>query len=126
MRRHVNTDKAPAAIGTYSQAVFAGDTLYLSGQLGLDPATMTLPAEFAAQCERMFSNLKAVVEAAGASLDQVVKLTVFLTDLSYFATVNEVMARYFTAPYPARSAVEVKGLPRGAMVEAEAVVWLGA
>jgi len=77
MRRHVNTDKAPAAIGTYSQAVFAGDTLYLSGQLGLDPATMTLPAEFAAQCERVFANLKSVVEAAGASLDQVVKLTVF-------------------------------------------------
>ena len=122
----ISTAGAPAAIGTYSQAVKVGDTVYLSGQIGLDPATMQMVEGFEAQTVRVFENLKAVAEAAGGSLADAVKLNIYLTDLANFAKVNEVMARYFSAPYPARSAVEVKGLPRGAMVEAEAVVWLGA
>lgn len=116
------TDKAPQAIGTYSQAVRAGNTVYLSGQIGLDPATMTLVEGIDAQVHRVFSNLQAVAEASGGSLADVVKLNVFLTDLGNFALVNTVMAEYFSQPYPARAAVGVASLPRGALVEADAVM----
>ncbi len=121
----IATDKAPAAIGTYSQAVKAGDTVYLSGQIGLDPASMQMLEGIDAQIVRVFDNLKAVAEAAGGSLADTVKLNVYLTDLGNFAKVNEVMARYFSQPYPARAAVGVASLPRGALVEADAVLVLG-
>ena len=121
----ISSAKAPAAIGTYSQAVRVGDTVYLSGQLGLDPSTMQLEEGIDAQVTRVFENLKAVVEAAGGSLADVVKLNVFLTDLGNFARVNETMARYFAEPFPARAAVGVSALPRGALVEADAVMHLG-
>ncbi len=122
----IATAQAPAAIGTYSQAVRVGDTVYLSGQIGLDPVTMQMVDGIDAQIVRVFDNLKAVAEAAGGSLADVVKLNVFLTDLSNFAKVNEVMARYFSEPFPARAAVGVKELPRGALVEADAVMFTGA
>ncbi len=123
----ISTTKAPAAIGTYSQAVKVGNTVYLSGQIPLDPVTMTLvEGGFEAQTVQMFENLKAVAEAAGGSLADAVKLTIYLTDLSNFATVNAVMSRYFTEPYPARAAVGVKELPRGSLVEADAILVLGA
>lgn len=118
----IATDKAPAAIGTYSQAVRAGNTVYISGQIGLDPATMTMVEGFEAQTERVFENLKAVAEAAGGSLSDAVKLTIYLTDLGNFAKVNEVMARYFAQPYPARAAVGIKELPKGGVVEADAIL----
>ena len=121
----IATHNAPSAIGTYSQAVRVGDTVYMSGQIGLDPATMQMVDGIDAQIVRVFENLKAVAEAAGGSLDDVVKLNVFLTDLAYFARVNETMATYFHAPFPARAAVGVKELPRGALVEADAVLVLG-
>ena len=121
----ISTPKAPAAIGTYSQAVKVGDTVYLSGQIGLDPVAMTLVDGIDAQIVQVFENLKAVAEAAGGSLADVVKLNVFLTDLGNFARVNETMARYFSEPFPARAAVGVKELPRGALVEADAVMHLG-
>ena len=121
----ISTDLAPAAIGTYSQAVRVADTVYLSGQIGLDPATMQLVDGIDAQIVRVFDNLKAVVEAAGGSLADVVKLNVFLIDLANFAKVNETMAKYFGEPFPARAAVGVKELPRGALVEADAVMFLG-
>jgi reactive intermediate/imine deaminase len=121
-RSIVSTPNAPAAIGTYSQAVRAGDTLYLSGQIGLDPASGQLVQGIESQIERVFGNLKAVAEAAGASLGDVVKLTVYLTDLANFARVNEAMARYFNPPYPARAAVGVASLPRGALVEVDAII----
>lgn len=124
-RQIIATPNAPAAIGTYSQAVRVGDTVYLSGQIGLDPATMQMVDGFEAQTVRVFDNLKAVAEAAGGSLADAVKLNIYLTDLSNFAKVNEVMARYFNEPYPARAAVGVKELPRGALVEADAVLVLG-
>lgn len=124
-RSIVSTPNAPAAIGTYSQAVNANGTVYLSGQIGLDPATMQLVEGFEAQTVRVFENLKAVAEAAGGSLGDVVKLNVYLTDLANFAKVNEIMARYFSEPYPARAAVGVKELPKGAVVEADAVLVLG-
>ncbi len=124
-RSIVSTPNAPAAIGTYSQAVRAGNTVYLSGQIGLDPATMQLVDGFEAQTVRVFDNLKAVAEAAGATLGDAVKLNIYLTDLAHFAKVNEIMARYFTEPYPARAAVGVKELPKGALVEADAVLVLG-
>ncbi|MDY0011908.1 MAG: RidA family protein [Rhodocyclaceae bacterium] len=124
-RSIVSTPKAPAAIGTYSQAVKAGDTVYLSGQIGLDPATMQLEEGFEAQTVRVFENLKAVADAAGASLADAVKLTIYLTDLANFAKVNEVMARYFAEPYPARAAVGVASLPKGAVVEADAILVTG-
>lgn len=120
----ISTPHAPAAIGTYSQAVRVGNTVYLSGQIGLDPASMQMVEGFEAQTVRVFENLKAVAEAAGASLADVVKLNLYLTDLANFATVNEVMARYFSAPFPARAAVGVMALPRGALVEADAVLAL--
>ena len=121
----IATHNAPSAIGTYSQAVRVGDTVYMSGQIGLDPATMQMVDGIDAQIVRVFENLKAVAEAAGGSLADVVKLNVFLTDLAYFARVNETMATYFHAPFPARAAVGVKELPRGALVEADAVMYVG-
>ncbi len=121
----IATPNAPAAIGTYSQAVRVGDTVYLSGQIGLDPASMQLVDGIDAQIVRVFENLKAVAEAAGGSLADVVKLNVFLTDLGNFAKVNETMARYFAEPFPARAAVGVSALPRGALVEADAVMFIG-
>ncbi|MGE5493418.1 MAG: RidA family protein [Actinomycetota bacterium] len=122
----ISTPNAPAAIGTYSQAVKVGDTVYMSGQIGLDPASMQLVDGIDAQIVRVFENLKAVAEAAGGSLADVVKLNVFLTDLANFAKVNETMAKYFSEPFPARAAVGVKELPRGALVEADAVMHIGA
>ncbi|MBI5861698.1 MAG: RidA family protein [Rhodocyclales bacterium] len=124
-RKIISTAAAPAAIGTYSQAVKAGDTVYLSGQIGLDPATMQMVEGIEAQIVRVFENLKAVAAAAGGSLNDAVRVTIYLTDLAHFAKVNEAMARYFDAPYPARAAVGVKELPRGALVEADAVLVLG-
>jgi reactive intermediate/imine deaminase len=124
MRTIIATPHAPAAIGTYSQAVRANDTVYLSGQIGLDPASMQLVDGIDAQIDRVFANLKAVAEAAGGGLADVVKLNVFLTDLAHFARVNEIMARYFAQPYPARAAVGVAQLPKGALVEADAVMVL--
>ena len=121
----IATNHAPTAIGTYSQAVRVGDTIYLSGQIGLDPATMQMVDGIDAQIVRVFENLKAVAEAAGGSLADVVKLNVFLTDLGNFARVNETMAKYFSQPFPARAAVGVKELPRGALVEADAVMHIG-
>ena len=125
-RTAIHTERAPAAIGTYSQAVRAGDTVYLSGQIPLDPRTMQLVGgEVEAQIRQVFENLKAVAEAAGASLAQAVKLNVYLTDLQHFAKVNEVMAQYCARPYPARAAIGVAALPRGAQVEIECVLYLG-
>ncbi len=124
-RTIISTPQAPAAIGTYSQAVRVGDTVYLSGQIGLDPASMKLVEGIDAQIVRVFDNLKAVAEAAGGSLADVVKLNVYLTDLVNFTTVNEVMGCYFVEPFPARAAVGVASLPRGALVEADAVMVLG-
>lgn len=118
----IQTQHAPAAIGTYSQAVKVGNTVYLSGQIGLDPATMQMVEGIEAEVHRVFTNLKAVAEAAGASLADVVKLNIFLTDLSHFALVNTIMAEYFSQPYPARAAVGVASLPRGALVEADGVL----
>ncbi|MEW5942239.1 MAG: RidA family protein [Pseudomonadota bacterium] len=123
-RQIISTPNAPAAIGTYSQAVKAGDTVYLSGQIGLDPVTMQMVEGIDAQVRRVFDNLKAVAAAAGGSLADVVKLNIFLTDLSHFALVNEIMAAYFSQPYPARAAVGVAALPRGALVEMDAVLVL--
>ena len=121
----ISTPHAPAAIGTYSQAVRVGDTVYMSGQIGLDPASMQMVDGIDAQIVRVFENLKAVAEAAGGSLADVVKLNVFLTALSNFAKVNETMAQYFSQPFPARAAVGVKELPRGALVEADGVMFIG-
>lgn len=119
----ISTDKAPKAIGTYSQAVKVGDTVYLSGQIPLVPETMEmLNGNVEQQIHRVFKNLAAVAEAAGGSLQDVVKLNVFLTDLSNFPTVNQVMAQYFTEPYPARAAVGVASLPRNAAVEMDGVM----
>ncbi|EXI87911.1 MAG TPA: RidA family protein [Candidatus Accumulibacter phosphatis] len=124
-RTIISTPLAPAAIGTYSQAVRVGDTVYLSGQIGLDPATMKMADGIDAQIVRVFDNLRAVAEAAGGSLADVVKLNVYLTDLIHFTTVNEVMGCYFAEPFPARAAVGVASLPRGALVEADAVMVVG-
>ena len=124
-RSVISTANAPAAIGTYSQAVKAGNTVYLSGQIGLDPASMEMREGFDAQTEQVFRNLKAVAEAAGGSLGDAVKLTIYLTDLSEFPRVNDIMASYFEEPYPARATVEVSALPKGALVEVDAVVALG-
>jgi reactive intermediate/imine deaminase len=121
----ISTADAPAAIGTYSQAVRVGNTLWVSGQIPLDPATKEMvKGDIEAQIRRVFDNLKAIVLAAGASLDDVVKATVFLTDLSHFGLVNKIMAEYFREPYPARAAVGVASLPRGAQVEVECIVAL--
>jgi reactive intermediate/imine deaminase len=118
----VHTPNAPAAIGTYSQAVRAGDSVYLSGQIGLDPATGELAEGIDAQIERVFLNLRAVAEAAQGGFRHVVRVTVYLTDLAHFPKVNEAMARHFSAPYPARATVGVASLPRGALVEVDAIM----
>ncbi|BDU17953.1 RidA family protein [Lysobacter auxotrophicus] len=124
-RQIIQTDKAPAAIGPYSQAVRAGDTVYLSGQIPLDPGTgLLVEGDITAQARRSFENLKAVCEAAGGSLGDIVRLGLYLTDLDNFAAVNAVMSEFFQAPYPARSTVEVAGLPRGARFEVDAVMVL--
>ncbi len=121
----IHTDHAPAAIGPYSQAVRAGNTVYFSGQIPLDPATGALvEGDVAVQARRAFDNLKAVAEAAGGSLDRIVRLGLYLTDLSQFAAVNAVMQDYFAAPYPARSTIEVPALPKGAAFEVDAVMVL--
>ena len=121
----IHTEKAPQAIGPYSQAVRAGDTVYLSGQIPLDPKTMQLVSgDIDAEIRRVFDNLKAVAEAAGGSLANAVKVNVFLTDLAHFARVNEIMATYCTQPYPARAAIGVAQLPRGARVEIECILYL--
>jgi reactive intermediate/imine deaminase len=124
-RTIIQTDRAPQAIGTYSQAVRCGTTVYMSGQIPLDPASMQLvEGDMGAQIRRVFDNLAAVAEAAGGSLADVAKLNVFLPDLGHFALVNEIMAEYFNEPYPARAAVGVAALPKGAQVEMDAVLEL--
>jgi reactive intermediate/imine deaminase len=124
--RSITTPEAPAAIGTYSQAVRAGDTVYLSGQIPLDPKTMKIvEGDFEVHARRVFDNLRAVCREAGGDFDRVARVTVYLTDLANFAKVNEVMAAYFNEPYPARAAVGVASLPRGAVVEIDAVMYLG-
>ncbi|WP_297528644.1 RidA family protein [Thiohalobacter sp.] len=124
-RETIHTDKAPQAIGTYSQAVRTGNTVYLSGQIPLDPASMALvEGDMEAQIRRVFDNLAAVCEAAGGGLQQIAKLNVFLTDLAHFPLVNQVMADYFSEPYPARAAIGVASLPKGAAVEMDAVLVL--
>lgn len=121
----IATDRAPAAIGTYSQAVRIDNTVYLSGQIPLLPESMEMVgADFAAQAEQVFSNLSAVCEAAGGSLNDIAKLTVYLMDLGNFATVNATMERFFTAPFPARAAIQVAGLPKGALIEVDAIMAL--
>ncbi|QOW20051.1 RidA family protein [Lysobacter ciconiae] len=125
-RTPIHTDHAPAAIGPYSQAVRMGQTVFLSGQIPLDPATGELvDGDVAAQARQSFDNLKAVCGAAGGSLSQVARLGLYLTDLGEFAAVNAVMAEYFQAPYPARSTIEVSGLPKGAAFEVDAILVLG-
>ena len=124
-KKAIHSDSAPAAIGTYSQAIATGKLVFLSGQIPLDPATMELvDGDFEARARRVFDNLAAVAGAAGGSLDDVVKLTVFLTDLGNFATVNSVMEDYFEQPFPARAAVGVASLPKGVDVEADAILAL--
>ncbi len=124
-RQIIHTDAAPAAIGPYSQAVKAGNTVYLSGQIPLDPATMELVSDdVAAQARQVFKNLAAVCDAAGGGLGKIVRVGIYLTDLSRFAEVNAVMAEFFAAPYPARATIEVSALPRGARVEVDAVMVL--
>ncbi len=126
MTKHIiSTSEAPSAIGTYSQARRVGNTIWVSGQIGLDPATMAMVAGgIEAETRRVFANLKAIVTAAGASLDDVVKVNLYLTDLADFALVNRIMAEYFLEPHPARAAVGVAALPRGAVIEAECIVAL--
>ncbi|HEY2628813.1 MAG TPA: RidA family protein [Usitatibacter sp.] len=122
----ISTPDAPAAIGTYSQAVRAGDTVYLSGQIPLDPKTMKIvEGDFEAQARRVFDNLLAVCKAAGGDFNRVVRVTIYLTDLANFAKVNEVMSQYFKEPFPARAAIGVASLPRGSLVEIDAVMHLG-
>lgn len=122
----INTEQAPAAIGPYSQAIKAGNTVYMSGQIPLDPGTMELVGEdFEAQARQVFTNLQAVCHEAAGSMQDIVKLNLYLTDLSNFGVVNQIMEEYFQAPYPARAAVGVKQLPKGSQVEAEAVMVIG-
>ena len=124
MKTPIQTREAPEAIGTYSQAVRVGDTVYLSGQIGLDPATMQMAEGIEGQTHRVFRNLSAVAAAAGLGLEHSVRMTVYLIDLAHFARVNEIMAQYVREPYPARAAIGVAGLPRGALVEVDAVMVL--
>lgn len=125
-KRAIGTDRAPEAIGAYSQAMRAGDFVFLSGQIPLDPDTMEIvDGDFRARAARVFTSLQAVVEAAGGSLENVVKLNVYLTDLGQFAAVNEVMSGFFAEPYPARAAVGVASLPKGVDIEVEGVLYLG-
>ncbi|EHU1236548.1 TPA: RidA family protein [Acinetobacter baumannii] len=121
-RQVIHTENAPAAIGTYSQAILVGNTLYLSGQIGLDPYSMELVDGIEAQIRRVFDNLKAVCEAAGGALADIAKLNIFLTDLSNFQLVNQIMGEYFAQPYPARAALGVASLPKGALVEMDGIV----
>jgi reactive intermediate/imine deaminase len=123
-RQAIQTPDAPAAIGPYSQAIRAGGTLYLSGQIGLDPKTGQMVDGLEAQAHQVFRNMRAVAQAAGATLDDVAKLSILLADLADFAKVNEIMATYFKAPYPARSTYQVGGLPRGGRIEVEGIVVL--
>lgn len=123
-RKAIHSDAAPAALGPYSQAIAAGNTVYLSGQLGIDPATGALVDGIAAQTHQAFLNLRAVAQAAGGDLDGFVKLTILLANLDDFATVNDIMASYFKPPYPARATYQVAALPKGAAVEIEAVMVL--
>ena len=125
MKTIISTPNAPAAIGTYSQAVKVDHTVYLSGQIGLDPASMQLVDGIEAQIHQVFKNLSAVCQASGGALADIVKLNVFLTDLAHFPRVNEIMGQYFQQPYPARAAVGVAALPRGALVEADAIMVIG-
>ena len=129
MKTAIQTKDAPAAIGTYSQAIRvkggAGDTVYLSGQIGLDPQSMQMAEGIEAQTHRVFRNLAAVADATGLGLGHAVRMTVYLTDLAHFARVNEIMAQYVREPYPARAAVGVAGLPRGALVEIDAILHAG-
>ncbi|MBT5218174.1 MAG: RidA family protein [Woeseia sp.] len=121
----ISTDNAPSAIGTYSQAVRTGNLVFVSGQIPLNPQTMEIvDGDFEARARRVFDSLRAICEEAGGNLDQIVKLTIYLTDLGNFATVNSVMAEYFTAPFPARAALEVAGLPKGVDIEADAILAL--
>lgn len=124
MKQIIQCDKAPKAIGCYSPAVKIGNTIYLSGQIGLNPETMELEAGVEKQAQRMFNNLKEVASAANASLNDIVKLNVYLTDMDNFSVINTVMASYFSEPYPARAAIGVKELPKGALVEADAIIVL--
>ena len=121
-RQVIHTENAPAAIGTYSQAILVGNTLYLSGQIGLDPYSMELVEGIEAQIRRVFDNLKAVCEAAGGTLADITKLNIFLTDLSNFQLVNQIMGEYFAQPYPARAALGVASLPKNALVEMDGIV----
>jgi reactive intermediate/imine deaminase len=125
MKTAIHSKGAPQAIGTYSQAVRAGDTVYLSGQIGLDPESMQMAEGIEAQTHRVFRNLAALADAADMSLSDAVRMTVYLTDLAHFARVNEIMAQYVREPYPARAAVGVAGLPRGALVEIDAILYSG-
>ena len=125
MKEKIYTSAAPDAIGTYSQAIKTGGTIYFSGQIPLDPATMNLvTGDIAAEATQVFTNIQEVARAAGGTLDQIVKLTIFLTDLSHFPIVNEVMSGFFSEPYPARSTVQVSALPRGAQIEIESIMVL--
>jgi reactive intermediate/imine deaminase len=124
-KQAVHSKHAPAALGPYSQAVRAGNTVYLSGQLGLDPATGNLAEGIAAQTHQVFRNLRAVAQAAGGELDDIVKLTILMVDLADFATVNEIMATYFEPPYPARATYQVAALPKAAQLEVEGILALG-
>ncbi len=123
MKKIINTDQAPAAIGTYSQAIIHGNTLFTSGQIPIDPATgEMLPADFASQAHQVFKNLTAIAEAAGTSLQNAIKLNVFLQDLENFATLNQIMGEYIQEPYPARAAVQVARLPKDSLIEIDAIV----
>lgn len=125
MKTVIQSHDAPAAIGTYAQAVRAGDTVYLSGQIGLDPASLQMAEGIEAQIDRVFRNLQALATAAGLGLGDAVRMTVYLTDLAHFAKVNEIMAQYVPQPYPSRAAVGVASLPRGALVEIDAILHSG-
>lgn len=126
VRQAIHTDQAPKAIGPYSQAVRVGNTVYMAGQIPLDPVTMQMvEGDFEKEAQRVFENIKAVIAASGGTFAHVVKVTIFLTDFANFAKVNELMARYFSEPYPARSTVAVAALPRNARVEVECTLQLG-
>ena len=125
MKTAIQTRDAPAAIGTYSQAVRAGDSVYVSGQIGFDPATMQLVEGIESQIHRVFKNLAAIAQGAGLGLDRAVRMTVYLTDLAHFAKVNEIMAQYVAEPYPSRAAIGVASLPRGALVEIDCILYAG-
>lgn len=124
MKEVIHTDNAPAAVGSYSQAVKVGNTVYISGQIGLDPKTMQLREGFLSQAEQVFDNIQAICQAAGGSLADVVKFNVSLTDLSDFETLNQVFAKRLQQPFPARAAVQVAALPKGAVVEIESILYL--